>query len=357
MTHIRVKGFKIYQDNRGKLRCYHRASGIAIDLKAAPLGSAEFLAECSRIVAMGANVQKAKPGTLGKLVEHYKASPSWAALKPKTREFYERAFQYLRPINDTPLLKFDRPLVIRIRDKSLESKGWYFANQVKTALSVLFSWAVERGHMGSNPASEIRRLPRPKSMARKNRPWTDAERYTVLQEASPYAAPVIALMMYGGMDPVDAVSLPKAAYDGIGFGYERAKTGVGIRKRAPLALKAILDAAPKHDAPTLCANSRGEPWTKSGFDSVWAKLRDKLLKQGKIGPGLTLKGLRHTKGTILREMGMDERTIAEVLAQESDSMGLHYSDRADLTRKMDSVTDAFDAEEARRRLDNRPVSD
>jgi hypothetical protein len=31
-----------------------------------------------------------------------------------------------------------------------------------------------------------------------------------------------------------------------------------------------LDRSPKHDAITLCANSRGQPWTYNGFSPNWA---------------------------------------------------------------------------------------
>ena len=39
MTHVRVKGFKIFKDRHGRMRCYHRATGHKIDLTEAPLGS------------------------------------------------------------------------------------------------------------------------------------------------------------------------------------------------------------------------------------------------------------------------------------------------------------------------------
>jgi hypothetical protein len=41
-----------------------------------------------------------------------------------------------------------------------------------------------------------------------------------------------------------------------------------------------------------------------------------LEKEGRIGPGLTLYGLRHTVAVILREAGHDERTIADALGQK-----------------------------------------
>ena len=51
MTVVRVKGFKIFKDRHGRERCYHRKTGEKIDLTKAPMGSAEFLAECARISA------------------------------------------------------------------------------------------------------------------------------------------------------------------------------------------------------------------------------------------------------------------------------------------------------------------
>jgi len=63
---------------------------------------------------------------------------------------------------------------------------------------------------------------------------------------------------------------------------------------------------------------------------------------GQVQKGLTLKGLRHTVATILAEMGMDERTIADVLGQKTIEMARHYSRRADKSRKMETVVKNFE---------------
>ena len=47
----------------------------------------------------------------------------------------------------------------------------------------------------------------------------------------------------------------------------------------------------------------------------WQKFRRKLEREGILCPGLTLYGLRHTVAVILREMGYDDRTIADALGQ------------------------------------------
>ena len=45
MTIVRVKGFQIFKDRHGRLRCYHRKTGTAIDLNKAPLERADFMTE------------------------------------------------------------------------------------------------------------------------------------------------------------------------------------------------------------------------------------------------------------------------------------------------------------------------
>jgi hypothetical protein len=119
MTRVRVRGFKIFTDRHGKWRCYHRGSGMAVDLIAAPLGSAEFFAECARIAAITAMAGPAKPGTLGMLISEYRGHTAFTDdIADRTRADYQRVFNYLKPIEDTPLVRFDPPLVVRIQDKA-----------------------------------------------------------------------------------------------------------------------------------------------------------------------------------------------------------------------------------------------
>lgn len=69
-----------------------------------------------------------------------------------------------------------------------------------------------------------------------------------------------------------------------------------------------------------------------------------------IGPGLTLKGLRHTVATILAEIdGIDERAIADVLCHKTVEMARHYSRHADKSLRIAGVVKKFDAEVNRRR--------
>jgi integrase len=342
MTVVRIKGFKIFPDRHGHMRCYHRKTGIAIELKKAPIGSSEFMAECARIRAL-TTVTAPKPGTLGLLINAYRAHAAFTDLAPRTRSDYQAVFDYLKPIADTPLIKFDKPLIVRIRDKA-NTKGRRQANYVKTVLSLLFAWGCERGYLATNPAAGIRHIRRDKGLPDANRPWSDEERHVVLNAMPAHILAAIGLMAFTGLGPKDALTLPKTFHKTNEIATRRSKTGEPVFWRCPVQLAEILANAPPHNAITLCANSRGKPWTESGFNSSWQKIKKRLQAEGKIGPDLTLYGLRHTVGTILREMGCDERTIADALGQSGIEMARHYAKTADLKPKMRGVVTQLDVE-------------
>ena len=349
MTFVRVRGFKIFQDRHRKWRCYHRASGKPIDLEKYPIGSADFLAECSRITALISRGDVAKPGTLGLLIKRYRAHSDFTDLAARTKSDYQKCFDYLKAIEDTPLNRFTSPLIVKIRDKAGEVRGRRFGTYVKTTLSLLFSWGKERGFVTVNPAFRIRDIRKPKGAPEANRPWSDSERDAVLAAMPPHMLLPTALMMFCGLDPGDVIRLPRTALANGMLDTRRGKTKEPVWLPLPEPVKGFLAGAPAHDAITVCASSRGRPWTYSGLDGAWQKVRAKLLKEGTINPGLTLKGLRHTVATILAEMGYDERTVADMLGQKTIEMARHYSRRADRTRKLTAVITNLDAEVNRRR--------
>src|SRR5260370_18552451 len=103
MTAVRVKGFQIFEDRHGKWRCYHRKTGTKIDLSKAPLGSAEFFAECARLVEFAKSTTP-KPGTLGLLIAAYRPPTAFQDLPPRPHSDYHPVFGYLQPIAYTTLI-------------------------------------------------------------------------------------------------------------------------------------------------------------------------------------------------------------------------------------------------------------
>ncbi len=141
-----------------------------------------------------------------------------------------------------------------------------------------------------------------------------------------------------------AFTLTKAAYDAESgwIAANTAKTGQKVQWPVIAPLRAVLDAAPVHDAITLAATSKGRPWSVSGFDTEWQRPRTRLEAEGEIGPGLTLHGLRHSVAHVLAEQGFSLRTIADALGHSSENMARHYSRDADLTKKMGKVGEVLE---------------
>src|SRR5215213_10094254 len=103
MSRVRVKGFQIFKDRHGKPRCYHRKTRAAVDLEKAPLGSAEFIAACEHITER-LTAREPKPGTLGLIIREYRKHPAFQELAAVTKSDYQKVFNYLQPIEGTPLV-------------------------------------------------------------------------------------------------------------------------------------------------------------------------------------------------------------------------------------------------------------
>lgn len=350
MTHIKVKGFKIFKDRHGKKRCYHRATGHKIDLKKAPLGSAAFIAECERIKSLSEALKskEPRPGTLGGLIKAYFQTDHFGNLADATKRDYRKCADFLQPIRDTPVAAVTTPLIAGIHDKAAEKIGWRRANMVRTFLSQVFRYAIPKGLIDRDFASGVIPKRRPKDRPYANRPWTAEECSVVLDRAAPHVRVAIALIMNTGLDPSDSLKLRRNQIDGNTIWGVRGKTGAEVAIPIGPTLQAALDAAPQHDAVTILATSAGKPWTYNGFSTVWFRFKKKLEKDKLVNTGLTLKGLRHTVATTLREAGLEERQIADLLGQKTPSMARHYSRSANLAERNRQTMETLEKENERR---------
>lgn len=243
-----------------------------------------------------------------------------------------------------PLSKIDTPFLARLRDRMGDERGYRAANYTLSVLSTLFRWGKEAGAMTDNPAFRMMKLTRPEDLKEANRPWTEAERAAVLAEAPSHLRLPIALGIDTGLREGDVVGLLKTAVRQGWLYRETLKRKVDVCQPVPPQLAAEIARAPTHNAITLCANSRGRPWTTDGFRSSFFKFLKTLEAEGKIGAGLTFHGLRHTKGTDLADQGLEKGEIALWLGQKSEAMAAHYSRHADLKRKMERVVDKLENE-------------
>jgi len=164
------------------------------------------------------------------------------------------------------------------------------------------NWALDREIIPEHGVREIKPIKRPKDMPRANRPWSRAEWDAVTAAAPPRLQAPILLCGVLGWREGEALTRPRSDYDPTTKKIKRisAKSGKVVRTPAPRVISDALDALLPHEATTLLVNSKGTPWTSSGFQTSVFAFLNRLKKAGQVGDGLTIHGLRHTCATLMR---------------------------------------------------------
>ena len=158
----------------------------------------------------------------------------------------------------------------------------------------------------------------------------------------------IALAMYMGWREGDVLSMPKTARRGMWFQLTTQKTGEYAGMPIPRQLVAILKECTDQDTITLCANSKGKPWTGDGFRASLRTFMKGLEAEGRIEPGSTFHGLRQTAAAVLKETGATDEDIG-VWLTHSPQMARHYSRDASKRERRAAIVKNFDPMKRRMR--------
>lgn len=342
-TTVKLRHVKVYS-SRGKTFAYFRPTGERFT---AAIGTPEFVIEHqAKMASLGK--RKARPddadlpGTVGGLVTAFQASPEFKDLAPATQRDYRWYFKLLHKIMPMPIVDMDEAAAIALRD-TMAKRGFRVANLCMAYMSRLWKWGRPRKiTTAENPFKGIEKVKRPRGKAEANRPWKDAELEAMMARATPSLKVVIALGRYGGLRKADIARFDRTKYDGSALCYITQKSEgqavpIEVWLPCPRALRVILDGATWHGPKTKGgqgdALKRPIDLTADGIDTAFGRLRDKLLEEKLIEPGLTLHGLRHTAADELAEAGANDTDIAAVLGQRSLTMARHYSRRAKQRRR------------------------
>lgn len=336
---------------KGRVYYYHRATGRRISSSVD-----DILAFATEVAGLNAGTAKQsvpanpKGGTLGALILAYRQSPEYTGLRPDTRVGYERVFAALHPFNDHRLEHFTPQAVLGIRDGLFSAppenedrpSGRWLANMTLCVLSVVLKWGIPRDYVAVNAAAGVPRIRRPKGMGVANPSWTWAEVKAALDASSGGLRRAIALAYFTGMrlkDVVEAKSDSRA--DGI-IARLSSKPGVHITVYEAKKLSAILDEPDAAPAETLVANMYGKPYTRNGFKTIFARLKRKLVAEGKLRHDRTFHGLRKSMGRDAAELGFSAIEIAGALGQTHASSAAPYVIEAEQKRSAKRVMKALE---------------
>jgi hypothetical protein len=257
--------------------------------------------------------------------------PKWKKLAGATRTDYLDAFEYLRPEFDIVLSDITQPDLYDLRDKCANQKWPRFADQMISALSSMFSQGVKRGNrtgMTINPCRGMDKAHEADPNA--NREWYADELPVAFGRAPMEIKIPLMLARFGGLRGQSIVVAGWKQYrpdslTGMCFRFVTRKNQRGLYLPAMQELQDFL-AGLSRSSTLLAVRDDGTPWPseKEMQTRVSHYLRD-LERDGVIGAGTTLHGLRVSYAAWWKRNGANNSEVAGLLGDKSERMGAHYT--------------------------------
>jgi integrase len=359
MTQAHFKNVNRAPGRRGqKVYFYHRITGSRLpDDYGSPAFAAAWAIEEARGLP---KIEGPERESYAALVEAFRKPENkiWPGLSDHTRKDYDEAITWFGKRTSKTGERFDRLPAAKLTQGSAEElvdaaaaeHGYRFGGKVLAFHRRLWNWVLEKQERqklwgDKNPWENIKAPERPKGLKKRHRTWEYEEFVTVLLCA--VAADQLGLarsyvLGISGCAGGDIVNRLWTEYDGEQFSaMDREKTGVTGYPAIPEALRYFLDEGGKPCAH-VASNGHGEAWASANaLQTASSDFLRKLAKEGAVGEGLTLHGLRHTLGKLAAEREASEYTIQALLQHKDPRMARHYSKEASRKRLAKAGMDAI----------------
>jgi len=274
---------------------------------------------------------RAAEGTLRWLVEaYYRNGPDFVGAEPLTQADKRGVLEgilkeQLAPDNPLlfeacPIKSFTPRHAVALRDRkaSLPNAG----NKRLRYLKMLFEWAVEAGHAGSNPLEKVKKLKAPRKGFHA---WTPEEvrKYEIKHPIGTKARLALALMAFTGLRVSDLRQVGKQHIRDGWLELPQHKN----RKRAPKTIRVpilpelqmIIDQSPTGDL-TLLVTESGRPFSIKGAAN---KVKDWCIAAGL--PHCSAHGVRKAGATVAAENGATEAQLMAIFGWEDAKQAVTYT--------------------------------
>lgn len=231
----------------------------------------------------------AAEGTIGSMVEEYRASAKYKKLAPATRKDYERMFGLiLHHFQTFPIQAVEargsRREFLEWRDTMKDAPR--SADMHLGLLARVFAWAKDKEIILRNPLERVEKL---HEGSRRDAVWTNEQINKVLTGASLHIRAVARMALWTMQRQSDLLTMPTLAFDGEKVSIRQQKTGARVRIFAAPDILPILQDAKETGRQRVLVNSFGQNWTSSGFKASWRK---EMIRLGI--KGVTFHDLRGT---------------------------------------------------------------
>lgn len=307
-------------------------------------GTEEFNAAYEKALTGSSSVpEKPKPkgGSLKWLVEQYKMSGAFAALKPSTRRARDNILKQILadPKNaDGPFVDLTRRKIKAGMDKRAATPN--AANNFLKTMSHLFKWAAEAGHVDVNPCIGVSKV-NVKSDGFHTWSVDQVVQYREHHKLGTKPRLAIDLLLFLGLRRGDAVVVGKQHMkDGI-VSLRTEKTKQWVHLPVFKQLQESIDATPTGDLAFL-TTERGKPFSSGASFGNWfakqctaAGLPDECRAHGLRKAGATIAADEGaTAHELMAMFGWSRLAMAEVYTKEADKKKLARAASERLSNRM-----------------------
>ncbi|MDK4703848.1 integrase [Rhizobium sp. CNPSo 4062] len=222
----------------------------------------------------------AAAGTIGSLIDEFRATAKYKALAAATRKDYERMFGVIRAEYETfPIAAIEargsRRRFLTWRDTMKEAPR--SADMHLGLLARVFAWAKDNETILRNPLERVERL---HEGSRRDIIWSDEQLNKLLNDAVPHLRNVAMIALWTMQRQKDILTMPVLAFDGERVSIKQGKTGARVRVVAAPDILPVLKDAKEAKRQRVLVNSFGQNWTSSGFRASWRKEMARLKIRG-----------------------------------------------------------------------------
>jgi integrase len=259
-----------------------------------------------------------RAGSFSALKLAYISSPEWKNLGERTKDNWRRDLERIeRAWGELSVKGLEPKHVLALRDQFAPTPA--AANNLIKCLSALMSWSIPRGWRTSNPCAHIKKLKIGDGYAPWD--WEDIEHFKA--HAPLHLWQAAALALYTGQRLGDVLEMRWSEIRENMIAVKQNKTGKPLWIPMHRDLEPIVAALPRSSL-TLLTNTRGLPWTASGFKSSWGKALNEPKMVSLTEKELVFHGLRKSAVVFLLEAGCTDAEVAAITGQ-SRQMVEHYA--------------------------------
>jgi integrase len=280
------------------------------------------------------NGKASYPDSFEEIIDRYLESPEFTRLAKVTQDDYRRWLTRIskRFGNAPKFLMSDyrmRKDILIWRNKWAEQPR--AADRAVGTLSTVLAWAAQNGEIATNIAAGIGTLHRAN---RADKIWEDAH-WEAVKDVPVHIMRALELGKLTGLRLGDLLKLEWAhvGKNAIVMLTNKRK----VRAAIPMYrdLRAFLDALPSGEGIIL-RNSKGDPWTDSGFKSSWRNAKPK-------GFDRHFHDLRGTCATWLAMKGLTDDEIAKILGWKASRVSEIRARYVDEVRTVISIAERLNA--------------